>query len=154
MRDFMPRPCLFLCLFLTAVCAYGQTTNSAAPRQGPASASIRLQRLPLAFEANVGQAAAGTDYLVLTGAMQAELSATWMRLSLPQADGRKQQLSIRLKDARENAPSHATDKLGGESNYLLGDEVSAWHQHVQRYGRVTYEEVYRGIDLTYYGNGS
>jgi Abnormal spindle-like microcephaly-assoc'd, ASPM-SPD-2-Hydin/Beta-propeller repeat len=154
MRRFLSCSSLFLCLLLTSVCAYGQANNSAAPRQDPDSASIRLQRLPLAFEANVGQAAPGTDYLVLTGAMQAELSARGMRLSLPKANGRSQQLSIRLADARENAPSHATDKLGGESNYLLGDKVSAWHQHVQRYGRVTYEEVYRGIDLTYYGNGS
>jgi hypothetical protein len=113
-----------------------------------------LQRLPLAFEANVGQAAPGTDYLVFAGDMQADFSATWMRLSLPKTGGQNQQLSIRLKNARENAPSHIEHKLGGESNYLLGDKVSAWHQHVQQYERVTYEEVYSGIDLTYYGNGS
>ena len=111
-----------------------------------------MQRLPLAFEANVGQAGPGTDYLVLTGAMQAELSARWMRLSLPNANRWSQQLSISLAGARANAPSHAEEKLCGESNYLLGDKISAWHQHVQRYGRVTYEEVCRGIDLTYYGS--
>ncbi|MBB5340860.1 choice-of-anchor D domain-containing protein [Tunturiibacter gelidoferens] len=154
MRHFLRCPYLFWCLLLTSVCAYGQTNDTSAPRRDPDSASIRLQRLPLAFEANVGQAVPGTDYLVLTGAMQAELSANWMRLSLPQTNGRSQQLSIRLAGARADAPSHAADKLGGESNYLLGDKISAWHQHVQRYGRVTYEEVYRGIDLTYYGNGS
>ncbi|WP_353072814.1 choice-of-anchor D domain-containing protein [Tunturiibacter gelidiferens] len=154
MRHFLRCPYLFWCLLLTSVCAYGQTNDTSAPRRDPDSASIRLQRLPLAFEANVGQAVPGTDYLVLTGAMQAELSANWMRLSLPQTNGRSQQLSIRLSGARADAPSHAADKLGGESNYLLGDKISAWHQHVQRYGRVTYEEVYRGIDLTYYGNGS
>ncbi|NYF49829.1 choice-of-anchor D domain-containing protein [Tunturiibacter gelidoferens] len=154
MRHFLRCPYLFWCFLLTSVCAYGQTNDTSAPRRDPDSASIRLQRLPLAFEANVGQAVPGTDYLVLTGAMQAELSANWMRLSLPQTNGRSQQLSIRLAGARADAPSHAADKLGGESNYLLGDKISAWHQHVQRYGRVTYEEVYRGIDLTYYGNGS
>jgi hypothetical protein len=154
MRHFLPCPYLFLCLLLAPVCAYGQTNNSSAPRQDPDSASIRLQRLPLAFETNVGQAAPDTDYLALSGAMRAELSARWMRLSLPQANGRSQQLSIRLAGARTNAPSHAEDRLGGESNYLLGDKIPAWHQHVQRYGRVTYEEVYPGIDLTYYGNGS
>jgi hypothetical protein len=154
MRDFLPRPCLILYLFLTALCADGQTANSAAVRLGPDNTSIRLQRLPLAFEPNVGQVAAGTDYLVLAGAMRAELSATRMRLSLPPANGREQQVSIRLKDAWENATSHAADKLGGESNYLLGNNASEWHKHVQLYGRVTYEDVYDGIDLTYYGNGS
>jgi hypothetical protein len=154
MSNFLPRLGLFLCLFLSAFGAVAQTASSAPNREGSDKASIRLLRLPLAFEPNVGQAATGADYLVRTGGMQAELSATRMRVSLPSVGGLGQQVSIRLKDAKENATPSVADKLGGESNYLMGSDASAWHTHVQRYGRVTYAEIYNGIDLTYYGNGS
>ncbi len=112
--------------------AYGQQPIAVAPHPDPDSPAIRLERLPLAFETNVGQADAGTDYLVLNGAMQAEFSAERMRLSLPTTAGGKQQLSIRLMGARGNASPHASDKLGGESNYLVG-ATSAWHLHLPLY---------------------
>jgi hypothetical protein len=36
-------------------------------QQHSGKAAIRFRRLPLAFEPNIGQAAAGADYLVRTG---------------------------------------------------------------------------------------
>jgi hypothetical protein len=36
----------------------------------------------------------------------------------------------------------------------LSDDPATWHTHVAQFSRVTYHEVYPGIDLTYYGNGN
>jgi hypothetical protein len=141
-------------LSLAALYATGQSATLNPSPQNSGKAAIRLQQLPLAFEPNVGQAAVGTDYLVRTGIMQAELSATGMRLSLPLTGGQEKQVSIYLEGARKDGTPNPADKLQGESNYLLGTDASTWHKHIARYGRVTYPEVYRGIDLTYYGNGS
>jgi hypothetical protein len=143
-----------ICFSLVALFADGQIPTSPASLETSSSAAVRLQRLPLAFEQNVGQAAIGTDYLIHSGILLAELNATRIRLSLPSSNGYEQQVSIHLDAARQDAKPIATENLGGESNYLLGENASAWHTHVQRYGRVTYPEVYNGIDLTYYGNGS
>ncbi len=42
--------------------------------------------------------------------------------------------------------------LAGRINYLTGNDPSGWHRNLPTFGRVTYREVYPGIDLSYYGN--
>ena len=44
--------------------------------------------------------------------------------------------------------------LAGRINYLTGNDPSGWHRNLPTFGRVTYREVYPGIDLSYYGNQS
>lgn len=153
MSIFPRRLGLLSCLSLSTFFAAGQISNHAAVPQN-SNAAVRLQRLPLAFEQNTGQATAGTDFIVRSGPMLAELTARQMRLSLLSAGGEGQRVSIFLDGARSTAKPIAEEKLGSESNYLLGGDASAWHTHVQQYGRVTYPDVYNGIDITYYGNGS
>jgi hypothetical protein len=141
-------------LSLMALHAAGQTFPIKTAPETSDETAIRLLRIPLAFEPNVGQAARGSDYLVRTGSMQAEISATGLRLSLPPANGQQRQVSIHLDGARKDAKPTATERLEGESNYLVGDDASTWHTHLPRFGRVTYLDVYSGVDLTYYGDGS
>jgi len=43
-------------------------------------------------------------------------------------------------------------ELPGKVNYMLGNDPRRWRLGVATYGRVTYPDVYPGIDLTYYGN--
>ena len=40
---------------------------------------------------------------------------------------------------------------GVKSNYLLGNDRKKWRTGIETYGQVRYAEVYRGIDLIYYG---
>jgi hypothetical protein len=148
MPAFLRRLGEFTFFFVTALYAVGQTAPETFP-QSSEKAAIRLQRLPLAFEPNVGQAAAGMDYLSRTGTMTAELSATRIRLFVPSASRQEKQVSIDLDGAWKGATSMAAEHLEGESNYLLGNDASNWRIHVPRYGRITYLEVYNGIDLTY-----
>jgi uncharacterized repeat protein (TIGR01451 family) len=42
----------------------------------------------------------------------------------------------------------------GKSNYFIGNDPSKWVTKVPHFGRVEYTGVYRGVDLTYRGNGS
>jgi hypothetical protein len=39
------------------------------------------------------------------------------------------------------------------SNYLVGNDPSQWHTAVAHYGRVAYQNVAPGLDVSYYGNG-
>jgi len=60
-----------ICFSLVALFADGQIPTSSTPLQTSSSTAVRLQRLPLAFEQNVGQAAIGTDYLIRSGILLA-----------------------------------------------------------------------------------
>jgi hypothetical protein len=92
----------------------------------------------------------GTDYLAHAGALQIGFSASRMKLHLP-SEGRE--LEIALKDSNAKAHPAASERGSGESNYLLGSQRAAWITHIPQYNRITYDEVYPGIDLTFYGSG-
>ena len=121
----------------------------------PAAASrarVAMSQLPLTFEPNVGQGIEGTDYLARSGALQIGLSASRMELRLP-SHGDRHTLSISLAKSNTHALLVASERGTGESNYLLGSDASAWRTHIPQYQRVTYDSVYPGVDLTFYGNG-
>ncbi len=45
----------------------------------------------------------------------------------------------------------AGNKLPGRSNYFLGNDPSQWHTNVEQYERISYREVYPGINMAFYG---
>jgi hypothetical protein len=46
------------------------------------------------------------------------------------------------------------DELPGKSNYFIGKNPKSWRSNVTNYAKVRYRNVYPGVDLVYYGNGS
>ena len=64
-------------------------------------------------------------------------------------------LRMRLEGKANPAPRiSGLDELSGKSNYLTLDDSAKPVTDVSHYSRVKYEEVYRGIDMIYYGNQS
>jgi hypothetical protein len=116
-----------------------------------ASASPNLAKLPLRFEparnpiehgrgGHVQFVARGSGYrLYLTdsGAILGTRSAT-----------------IRMQMAGGNpSPKIAPEGLlPGTTNYLVGNDPSGWRTGVAGFSHVKYRDIYRGIDLLYYGN--
>ena len=45
----------------------------------------------------------------------------------------------------------AGNELPGRSNYFLGNDPSQWHTNVEQYERISYRDVYPGINLAFYG---
>lgn len=153
MSSLLCRSAQVVLLFSTTICALAQdSVRNEPPRNIPAP-RMHLAQLPLAFEQNIGQAPAQADFLAHSGEMEAEISGTRIRLALPAADRRREQVSVRFLGARDNADPNPTERLSGESNYLIGNDPSEWRLHVPQYQRIGYSDVYRGIDLVYYGNG-
>jgi len=109
--------------------------------------------LPMRFERNQGQfdervrfAARGTGYgLWLTGD-EALLSLR---------SGERQAAVIRMKLVKANGKAQARgeDELPGHSNYFVGNDPEKWRSQMSNYAKVVYSEVYRGVDLVYYGKG-
>ena len=59
---------------------------------------------------------------------------------------------LELIGANATAPAEGLDPLPGKSNYFTGNDPKAWRTNVPTFARVRYANVYRGVDLVYYGN--
>ncbi|MFN0107510.1 MAG: SBBP repeat-containing protein [Blastocatellia bacterium] len=116
-------------------------------------------QLPLRFEANVGQAsepakfvARGVGYALLLTPQEAVLQ---MRQSgQPNRDEARQEspiTTLRMKPVAANrAPRiSALEPQTGRSNYFTGRERLS---DVEGFGRVKYDNVWKGVDLIFYGN--
>jgi hypothetical protein len=61
---------------------------------------------------------------------------------------------MRLVGGNSNALLTATDQLPGKSNYIRGKDPKNWHTDVSHYARVSYKNIYPGINLAYHGEQS
>jgi hypothetical protein len=53
----------------------------------------------------------------------------------------------------QNVTVTGQGKMGQVSNYFRGNDQSKWITGVPNYSSVVYHDIYKGIDLKYYGNG-
>ncbi|MGE5053724.1 MAG: SBBP repeat-containing protein, partial [Acidobacteriota bacterium] len=132
-----------------------------------------LDALPLAFEANQGQTDPQVKYMARGKGYTAFLTADETVFAMQSAranagiTGKRALLSaqktdnatkdetgaIRMKlvGANENAPTAAENELPGHSNYFIGNDRSQWHAGVKQYARVSYNQVYPGVNLAFHG---
>ena len=61
-------------------------------------------------------------------------------------------LRMQLLGANSSAKETAETKLTTTTNYFIGNDKSKWHSGVENFGRVGFSEVYKGVDVVYYGN--
>ena len=106
-----------------------------------------LDNLPLAFEANAGQADPTVKFLARSGAVTLFLTAGEAVLTAP-----KTRIAMKLAGANSAPPVEGVAPLPGTTNYYAGANRAGWIVHVPNYERVRYRDVYPGIDVVYYGN--
>jgi len=136
-----------------------------------ARASETYGRLPLHFEANLGQThqdvrflargpgyslylTAGEAVLILTKPnpdAKRDAHSTPERLST-QARGTPVVVRMSLVGAASKPLVSGLDELPGKANYFVGKDPAKWRTNVPTYAKVHYREVYPGIDLVHYGN--
>ena len=132
-------------------------------------------RLPLSFEANEGQTdprvkflARGPGYtLFLTQGGEAVLTLrkpTAKPKSLraaahaPAAEPEPETVTpsavvrMSLAGANRTPQLEGVDELPGKANYFIGNDQTKWRTNVPLFTKVKYRDVYRGVDLVYYGN--
>lgn len=61
-------------------------------------------------------------------------------------------LRISLRGANKAARARGVNELPGRNNYFIGSDPKKWRVNVPTYSRVEYENIYRGVDLVYYGD--
>ena len=148
----------------------------------PAPAALpALDKLPLSFEANVGQAPADVRYFARLGSQRLLLTDRGAVLDLRTP---KTQAAMRTPGRRHPSPTEKSvgrftgvrelsqrgmlrmqfvggapavpdveEKLPGVVHYYLGKDPQNWRTNVPTFGRVRYREVYPGIDVVFYGKG-
>jgi len=130
-------------------------------------------QLPLRFEANQGQTddkvkflSRGKGYTLFLTSGEAVLALRAASAGDEQLgerrpgsgnrpreeqSGRGAVLRMKLVGANQAARVAGVEELPGKSNYFIGKDPAKWRTDVPNYGRVKYEDVYRGVDLVYYG---
>jgi len=107
-------------------------------------------KTPLAFESNEGQTDAQVDYLARGSGYTVFLTDGDAVLRI--TDGENQYaIRLSLANANENLQSSTQSELTSTSNYFIGSDSENWQTDITQSGSVTYENVYEGIDLRYYG---
>jgi len=127
--------------------------------------------LPLAFEANRGQANDRVKFLARSPGYSLFLTDSGALLSLgrgrcvpdatkSQSDGNschatRDMIRMTLDGTPNQHVVNATGEaqLPGKVNYFLGNNPAKWQTDLPTYARVRMSEIYPGIDLVYYGNG-
>jgi predicted extracellular nuclease len=134
-------------------------------------AAAQHGKLPIAFEANLGQADAQVRYLSRGPGYSLFLTPAEAVLSLRTpgssddagnlgslrhgADtevSKSAVLRLSFDGANRNPSMGAEQQQSGHSNYFVGSDASAWRRDVPNYARVRYTDLYPGVDLLYYGN--
>src|SRR5208283_4976727 len=90
--------------------------------------------------------------LVMGSPALAPRSANNNRARTQPARTRMSQIRMKLAGASNASRPQAEDRLPGVANYYRGNDRAKWYREVPTYRRVKYAEVYRGIDLAYYGD--
>lgn len=121
-----------------------------------ARVTASYSRIPMSFEscfeAMCGEAGSQVKFFSRNNGYHLFLAPT--EAVLHDGLSRKPKLRIRLLRSNSNPRIEGLDPLPGKSNYFVGKNAKNWRTDVTNYARVRYQNVYPGVDLVYYGNGS
>lgn len=170
-RKALPLMALALC-FACYSLAFANEVPASASRFS-AQISKKYGTLPLSFERNQGQASGAVRYLAHGpgySILLKERGATLLlskRSPVPAAlrrpaplqigtartaNSKTDVLQMRLVGSRASTQVTGDEPLLGTVNYFTGNSPDKWITGVPTFGRVKYTNIYRGIDLVYYGS--
>ena len=107
-------------------------------------------RLPLSFERQV----AGPDELYVTRGQGYAIAVQGAKISIGTlASDRKSRRAVSLQFAGAQSPRAVPgNALPGKVNHINGNDPSKWRTGQPTYERVTYNGIYPGIDIAWYGS--
>jgi len=151
-----------MCLFLAlATVGFGDTKPVSEQKASEPKAQTDLLSLPLSFEANLGQTGGqtrdqtdpavkfvsrGNGYALFLTPDSAVFKLRAFSQSSASAVAR-----MKLAGANPRARINGAQALPGTVNYFMGNDPSQWTTGVTTFAKVDYRQIYRGIDLVYYG---
>lgn len=136
-------------VFRFALMAGAASLLCAAPARDPGllKAQATLERLPLRFEANLGQWIPTVRYAARASGYSLLLTGVGPTIAV----GRSQRVDISLMGSNPAPEIQPLEKLSVRTSYFVGAQ-DRWRSDVPTYSRVLYRQVYPGIDVVYYGS--
>jgi hypothetical protein len=161
--------------------AVSASSSASRPKTATPAARSRIQAsyaaLPLAFERNEGQTDAQVEYMARGNGYTLFLTANDAVFSLhshsasSETPAARRGVTLRAKNQAQpkahrdlaavvrmqlvggnsSAKVSASNRLPGTSNYFIGNDPSKWRSDVAHYARVSYQDVYPGVNLAYHG---
>jgi hypothetical protein len=105
-------------------------------------------KLPLSFEANMGQTDCHVQFLSRGPGYTLFLTSGGAVLVL--GKGKRPDVARMKLTSSNPAPEvRGLDELPGKSYYFIGNDPKKWQSKVPNYARVCYQGVYPGIDMVY-----
>jgi hypothetical protein len=110
-------------------------------------AVLALHSAPTAGDAR----AAGRYALGVSRQNAAEVRAEESQTAQSQANDQNAAIRLNLIGGNAHPQIAASSPLPGHSNYFIGNDRSQWHANVAQFARVSYRNVYPGVDMAFYG---
>ena len=151
-----------------------QSAKTSLPVRTPVPVRVSSSTLPLTFEKNVGQTDSRVDFVSRGAGYNLFLTPDEAVLALWQDPGgldcalksrsslcapgganapRKGAfLWLKMLGASASTQVEGLEELQGKTNYFIGNDPKKWRTNVPNFAKVSYRNIYPGVDLTYYGN--
>ncbi len=114
---------------------------------GPATIK-HLAQIPIGFEPNLGQAPVSERFV--SRGLEYSLSLSESGANLRVSTGKS--LDIQFVNSNLQPHIQGTDSFSYKSNYFVGNNPEKWLKDVPNFAKVRYSQVWKGIDLVFYGN--
>ena len=129
-----------------------EVSEDASKSQSRDRAVKAYGKLPLAFEANLGQTDGEVDFVARGVGYGMFLTSGGAALNLTGREpGHSKVVRLEFAGANRAVQVSGLEPLPGRVNYLTGSDPGRWLTDIPTYAKVVYREVYPGVDLAYYG---
>ena len=115
------------------------------------SARLKLERMGLAFEPNVGQMDASVRFQARGMGGILSFMPGQVVLTLPTTARTEAIVKLEFEGANTASDITGLDQLPGVVNIIRGNDPSQWHVDIPTFAGVQYQELYPGIALDYVG---
>ncbi|HWZ31092.1 MAG TPA: SBBP repeat-containing protein [Bryobacteraceae bacterium] len=103
---------------------------------------------PNTFEPNRGQTSPQVKFIARVNSHPVFLTDGAVVVGSPSGP-----LQIAMLDSNPVVSVSPSEPVPGVTNYLIGRDETKWTLGLPHYGKVRYQQIYRGVDLVYYFNG-
>ncbi len=117
-----------------------------------AAAASPVSHVPMMFERNDGQFAAGVDFVARGPGYLMAVKRGELLMSLRDGKEGRALVRSRLAGAQVAGAAAGEAQMECRMSYFLGDDPAQWRTEVPTFAKVRCAGVYPGVDLLYYGN--
>ena len=117
--------------------------------------SPKYGQMPLLIEKNIGQAPSDIGFYAKRGGYSITLNPSNFSLNARNMDENSiEELQFQFVGSNADAALSETKLLNSKTNYFKGGDQDNWIKDVPNYQSIKFENIYPGIDVKYYANGS